>query len=70
MVMIGMANRMRNCEISVIQVKIGMRSRLMPGARMLTMVTMRLTAPAVEAMPSSSRPKHPEVGAMARRGSR
>ena len=39
-----------------IQVKIGMRIIVMPGARMLSTVTMRLTAPASEAMPVISRP--------------
>ena len=39
-----------------IQVKIGMRIIVMPGARMLSTVTIRLTAPASEATPVISRP--------------
>ena len=55
-VMTGMANSIRNCDTSVIHMKIGMRNRSMPGARMLRMVTMRLAAPAVDAMPRICRP--------------
>jgi hypothetical protein len=55
-VMIGMANRIRNDDTSVIHVKTGMRIRVMPGARMLRMVTMRFTAPTVDAMPRICRP--------------
>jgi hypothetical protein len=55
-VMTGMANNVRNCDTSVIHVKIGMRSMSIPGARMLRQVTIRLAAPAVEAMPRISRP--------------
>src|SRR5947209_8685039 len=54
--MTGMANSSRNWAISVIHTKIGMRIRLMPGARMLTMVTIRLMAPVSDAMPRICRP--------------
>ena len=54
--MTGMANSSRNCETSTSQEKIGMRMSVMPGALMLSMVTMRLTALTVEAIPVISRP--------------
>ena len=54
--MIGMANSSRNCTTRAIQVKIGIRINVMPGARMLRAVTIRLTAPTCEAMPVISRP--------------
>ena len=57
MVMTGMANSSRKLATRLIHVKIGIRSRRMPGARMLSMVTMRLAADAVEPMPRISRPK-------------
>ena len=53
----GMANSRRNWVTRVIQVKIGMRMRVMPGARMLSTVTIRLTAPASEAIPVMMRPR-------------
>ena len=40
----------------VIQVKIGSRIQVMPGARMLMTVTIRLTAETSEAIPAISRP--------------
>ncbi len=49
--MTGMAKTSRNCVTRIIQVKTGMRIRLMPGARMLRMVTIRLMAPVSEARP-------------------
>ena len=54
--MTGMANSSRNCVTSVIQVNTGIRMSVMPGARMLSTVTMRLTAPVSEAMPVMIRP--------------
>ena len=54
--MTGMANSSRNWVTRPIQVKIGMRIIVMPGARMLSTVTMRLTAPTSEATPVISRP--------------
>ncbi|CAB4724808.1 unannotated protein [freshwater metagenome] len=50
-VMTGIANTSRNCTTIIIQVKMGILNRLMPGARMLMQVTMRLIAPVSEAMP-------------------
>ena len=55
--MIGMAKSRRNWATSDIHTKTGMRMRLMPGARMLMTVTMRLTAPLSDAMPRIWRPK-------------
>ena len=55
-VMTGMANSSRNCTTMTIQVKIGTFIRLMPGARMLMTVTMRLIAPVREAIPVIWRP--------------
>ena len=43
-VMIGMANTVRNATTVIIQVNTGMRISVMPGARMLRMVTMKLIA--------------------------
>ena len=50
--MTGIANKSKNCTTRIIQVKIGMRIRLMPGARMFRTVTIRLIAPVSEAMPA------------------
>ena len=41
----------------LIQVNTGMRISVMPGARMLRMVTMKLTPPTSEAMPVICRPR-------------
>ncbi len=56
MVMTGRANSSRNWVIRPIHVKIGIRNRPMPGARMLRQVTIRFTAPTVDAIPVMSRP--------------
>jgi hypothetical protein len=56
-VMTGMAKSSRNCATSDIHTKIGMRMRVMPGARMLRHVTIRLMAPSREAMPAICRPR-------------
>ncbi len=56
-VMTGIANTSRNCTTSAIHVKIGIFIRLMPGARMLMTVTIRLIAPVSEAMPVICRPR-------------
>ncbi len=53
----GMANSNRNWVTRVIQVNTGIRMSVMPGARMLRTVVMRLTAPASEAMPAMIRPR-------------
>ena len=55
--MTGTANTSRNCTTRTIQVKIGIFIRLMPGARMLRTVTIRLIAPVSEAMPVICRPR-------------
>ena len=54
--MTGIANSNRNCTTRIIHVKIGIFIRLMPGARMLSTVTMRLMAPVSDAMPVICRP--------------
>ena len=41
--------------INVIQTKTGMRIIVMPGARMLMMVTMKFSAPATDDAPNTSR---------------
>ena len=51
--MTGKARISRNEVTSVIQVNSGIRMRVIPGARMLRMVTMKLNAAANEAMPRS-----------------
>ena len=47
----GMANSRRKFTTSVIHVNTGMRMKLIPGARILMMVTIRLTALVSDAMP-------------------
>ena len=54
--MIGSEKASSICTTRPIQTKTGMRNKVMPGARMLMMVTARFTAPAVEAIPVISRP--------------
>ena len=56
-VITGIANTSRNCTTSAIHVKTGIFIRLMPGARMLMTVTIRLIAPVSEAMPVICRPR-------------
>jgi hypothetical protein len=56
-VMTGMAKSSRNWATRLIHTKMGIRIRLMPGARMLMTVTIRLMAPVSEAMPRICRPK-------------
>ena len=55
-VMIGIANRVRNATTSIIHTNTGMRMSVMPGARRLRIVTMKLIADVVEPMPSMMRP--------------
>ena len=55
-VMIGIANTVRNATTSIIHTNTGMRMSVMPGARMLRIVTMKLIADVVEPMPSMTRP--------------
>ena len=47
---------------SIIHTKTGIRISVMPGARMLRMVTMKLIAAVVEPMPSMTQADGPEVG--------
>ena len=54
--MTGSEKTSRNCTTSLIQTNTGMRNSVMPGARMLRIVTTKFTAPAVEAMPMIWRP--------------
>ncbi len=49
--MTGMANRSSICTTNAIQVKIGIFIIDMPGARMLSTVTIKLIAPTNEAIP-------------------
>src|SRR5690606_28671382 len=55
-VMTGNENTMRNMVTSVPQANMGMRMRLMPGARMLRMVTMKLKPDTSVPIPVISRP--------------
>ena len=61
----GIANSVRNAITSIIHTNTGMRIIVMPGARMLRIVTKKLTAVATEPMPSMIKPTAPEVGAAA-----
>ncbi len=54
--MTGMANSIRNDVMNVIQVKMGRRISVMPGARMFRIVTMKFTDEARDAMPAICRP--------------
>ena len=49
--MTGKARISRNCTTNDIQVNTGMRMSVMPGARMLMIVVMKLNAAASELMP-------------------
>ena len=66
MVMAGKAMMIRTEMINVVQEKIGMRIIVMPGARRLMMVTMKLKAPAIEATPSTWRPSTQKSISLAR----
>ena len=55
-VMIGIANAVRNATTSIIHTNTGMRMSVIPGARRLRIVTMKLMAAVVEPMPSITRP--------------
>src|SRR4051812_15939788 len=63
-VTIGMAKTVRNAVTVIIHVNTGMRMRVMPGARMLRMVTMKLMADVVDPMPRSAIPTHQKLGPM------
>ena len=55
-VTIGIANSVRNATTNIIQTNTGIRKNVMPGARMLITVTMKLTADVTEPMPSMISP--------------
>jgi hypothetical protein len=52
----GKTTRIRIEVTRMFQVKIGMRNMVMPGARIVTMVVMKFTAPRIELRPSRYRP--------------
>ena len=52
----GVASRIRVAVTSTVQTKIGIRKRVIPGARILKMVVMKLTEPRIEAVPTRGRP--------------
>ena len=56
-VITGNARISRIEVIRVIQMNTGMRIRLMPGARMLMMVTVKFRAAATEDVPNTNRPR-------------
>ena len=56
MVMKGKESTMRKDVMSVIHTKTGNRIIVMPGARMLMIVTMKFSEAAIDATPRSCRP--------------
>ena len=46
---------------STAQTKMGMRKRLMPGARIFRVVTMRLSEPRIEEKPKNEHADHEEI---------
>ena len=52
----GVASRISVAVTSTVQAKIGIRKSVIPGARILKMVVMKLTAPRIEAVPTRVRP--------------
>ena len=55
-VIAGKAKMIKKEVTNVIQTNTGMRIRVMPGARRLMIVMMKLSAAATDATPSTSRP--------------
>ena len=55
--MTGMANSSRNCTTRIIQVNTGILNSVIPGARMLSTVTIRFIAESNEAIPVIWRPR-------------
>ena len=55
-VMAGKASTIRNWVTKLIQMKTGMRIRVMPGARMLMIVTRKLKPASIDEMPRICRP--------------
>ena len=47
----GKASTIRNCTVRVIHTNTGIRISVMPGARMLRMVTMKLTPAMIDEAP-------------------
>ena len=58
----GIANRVRNAMTSIIQTNTGSRIIVMPGARMLRIVTRKFTAVATDPMPSMINPTAQKSG--------
>ena len=58
----GMANSVKNATTSIIHTNTGSRIIVMPGARMLRIVTRKLTAVATEPMPSMISPTAQKSG--------
>ena len=54
--MTGSENTSRNCTTRIIHVNTGIFMKVMPGARMLSTVTIRLIDPMSEAIPAICRP--------------
>src|SRR6266511_6234859 len=52
----GVASSTSNEVTSMVQQNMGSRNMVMPGARMLKIVVMKLTAPRIEEVPTSSSP--------------
>ena len=52
----GVASRISVIVTSTVHTKIGIRKRVIPGARILKMVAMKLTEPRIEAVPTRIRP--------------
>ncbi len=61
-VMIGIANSVRNATTSIIHVNTGIRMNVMPGARRLRIVTMKLIADVVDAIPRMMMPTAQKSG--------
>ena len=58
----GIANTVRNAVTSIIHTKTGIRMSVMPGARMLRIVTTKLTPDVTDPMPSITRPTAQKSG--------
>ncbi len=56
LVMTGVAIRTRTEVTSTVQTRIGIRNKVMPGARILKIVTRKLMPPRIELVPMSVRP--------------
>jgi hypothetical protein len=61
-VMSGIANTVRNAVTSIIHTNTGMRRSVIPGARMLSTVTMKLIAEVTEPIPSITMPTAQKSG--------